>query len=208
MYIGQVLQRQSKDNELHLASRVLTVGTSGCLLGRNTFGIEENVVWPFGTASISILEPPCNKNIPSKHGLFHTARLTVQALINFILYRTVRSSATLPYVQRLNGANQNFFLCLIDRTDLGDAVAWPSASARELFGLRLFLANRHGGMGIIDAIVSTLGLYGSPLLISAITPKLLTGMSERDETTRHALRTVLCQPNSAPIISADSPTSN
>jgi len=40
----------------------------------------------------------------------------------------------------------------IDGTDLGVAAAWPSANARELFGLRLFLANRHGGMGIIDSV--------------------------------------------------------
>ena len=91
------------------------------------------------------------RNIPSKHGLFHIARLTVQALINFTL-RTVCSSVTLPFVQRLNDAYQKKFLCFIDRSDLGVAAALPAANARELFGLRLFIANRHGGMGIIDSV--------------------------------------------------------
>ena len=88
--------------------------------------------------------------IPTKAGLFYTARLCVFAPINFTL-RTVCCSVTIPFAQRLTEAIQNFFLCLIDRTDLGELNAWPTERARELFRLRLFLANRHGGMGLIDS---------------------------------------------------------
>lgn len=134
------------------------------------------------------------KNISSKQGLFYTAKLCGHALVTFTL-RTVCCSLTIPWARRLTDAHQNFFLCLINRLDLVKPGGWASADERDLFRLRLFLANRHGGMGLIDsekaapsALLGCLrqsaeflqkrtGLFGSNDAIARYLPELSKGIA-------------------------------